>query len=69
VEVYLQAFLTSAIHRGEWTASLLPGKRARGTHWTGGWLGPRAGLDSVAKRKKFYHCPCRESNLGRLAST
>ena len=34
--------------RGEWSAArpgrtLLPGKL--GTHFTGGWVGPRAGLD------------------------
>jgi hypothetical protein len=23
-------------------------------------VGPRAGLDAVAKREKFHHCPCRE---------
>jgi hypothetical protein len=33
-----------------------------GTHRTGGWAGPRAGLDAVAKRKEYYHCPCREFN-------
>jgi hypothetical protein len=22
-----------------------PGERALGTHWIGGWVGPRAGLD------------------------
>jgi hypothetical protein len=24
---------------------------APGTHWIGGWVGPRAGLDMVSKRK------------------
>jgi hypothetical protein len=28
------------------------GKRATGTHWIGGWMGPRVGLDEVEKRKK-----------------
>jgi hypothetical protein len=28
-----------------------PRKKAPGTHWIGGWVGPRAGLDAVAKRK------------------
>jgi hypothetical protein len=27
-------------------ASLCPGERTPGTHWTGGWVGPRAALDS-----------------------
>jgi hypothetical protein len=28
-------------------AALLPSERAHGTHWTGGWMDPRAGLDAV----------------------
>jgi hypothetical protein len=32
-------------------ATLLPGKEPPGTHWIGGWVGPRAGLDMVEKRK------------------
>jgi hypothetical protein len=35
------------------------------THWIGGWMGPRAGLDTVAKRK--IPSPCRESNPDRPA--
>jgi hypothetical protein len=30
---------------------LFPGKRATGTYWIGGWVGPRADLDDVEKRK------------------
>jgi len=26
-------------------------ERAPGTHWTGGWVGPRAGLDVVVMRR------------------
>jgi hypothetical protein len=29
----------------------LPRGRAPGTHWIGGWLGPRTGLDDVERRK------------------
>jgi hypothetical protein len=55
VEIYLHAFLTSALDGGEWSASR-PGRftrreRAPGTHWKGGWMGPRTGLDAVVKRK------------------
>jgi hypothetical protein len=28
-----------------------PGERAPGTHWIGGWVDPRAGLDDLADRK------------------
>jgi hypothetical protein len=30
---------------------LYPRERAPGTHWIGGWVGPRAVLDAVVKRK------------------
>jgi hypothetical protein len=40
------------------------GERAPGTHWIGGWVGPRIGLDAVVKRKILY---CRRSNHGRPA--
>jgi hypothetical protein len=33
------------------TAALLPRERAPVTHWIGGRMGPRAGLDAVVKRK------------------
>jgi hypothetical protein len=32
-------------------AALAPKKRAPGTHWIGDWIGLRAGLDAVVKRK------------------
>jgi hypothetical protein len=35
------------------------------THSIGGWVGPRTGLDAVAKRN--ISSPCRESNLGCTA--
>jgi hypothetical protein len=37
-----------------------PRKRSPGTHSIGGWVGPRAGLDAVVKRK--IPSPCRYSN-------
>jgi hypothetical protein len=47
--------LTSAIDGGVWSASrpgrFTPRKIAPGTHWIGGWVGPRAILYSMVKRK------------------
>jgi hypothetical protein len=47
--------LTSALYGGEWSAShpgrSTPKERAPGTHWIGGWVGPRAVLDAVVKKK------------------
>jgi hypothetical protein len=44
-------FLISALDWGEWSASrpgrYTPGERASSTHWIGGWVVPRAGLDDV----------------------
>jgi hypothetical protein len=53
-----------ALGGGEWSASrsgrFTPREIAPGTHWIGGWVGPRAILDSVVKRK--IPIPRRESN-------
>jgi hypothetical protein len=38
-------------------------QRTPGTHWTGGWVGPRAGLDGETRR--IILCLCRGSNPGR----
>jgi hypothetical protein len=46
--------LTSALVEGEWTSRpgrFTPRERTPGTHWIGGWVNPRAGLDDVEKRK------------------
>jgi hypothetical protein len=39
---------TSALVGGEWSASG-PEERAPSTHWRGGWLDPRVGLDNLEK--------------------
>jgi hypothetical protein len=62
------SFTTSALDRGEWSASrpgraLPPGKGPPGTQCRGGWVGPRAGLDTEARGKIL--CPCRGSNPDR----
>jgi hypothetical protein len=54
-DVALQAFLTSALDGGEWSASgpghFNPRERASDTHWIRGCVSPRACLDAVVKRK------------------
>jgi hypothetical protein len=56
--------LTSALDGGEWSASrpgrFAPRKRTSGIRWIGGWVGLRAGLDTVVKRK--FPRLLRESN-------
>jgi hypothetical protein len=53
VDVQVHIFLTSALVGGDWSASrpcrFTPGERAPGTHWIGGWVGPRVGIDEVEK--------------------
>jgi len=60
--MYVHVFLISALGGGEGSAShydcCITGEGAPGAHV--GWVGPRAGLDAVTKRKN--PCPCRESN-------
>jgi len=66
VEVYFQSFLTSALHRAEWSAVgfryFTPGERAR--------LGSRIGMDALEKKReipfswpgvehRFHDCPPR----------
>jgi hypothetical protein len=58
------SFSTSELDWGEWSASrpgrgFTPGERTPGTHWTGGWVGPRTGLDTEDRGKTI--CPCRGS--------
>jgi hypothetical protein len=53
VDVQIHIFLTSALAGDEGSASrpyrFTPGERAPSTHWIGGWVGPRAGMDDVEK--------------------
>jgi hypothetical protein len=47
--------LTPALDGGKWSDSrsgrFIPREKVPGTHWTGVWVGPRAGLDAVVKRR------------------
>jgi hypothetical protein len=67
VKVYLHAFLMLALDADELSAScpgrFTPREEAPGSHWIGGWVGPRAGLDAVVKRK--IPSPCRELDVSR----
>jgi hypothetical protein len=38
-------------------AVLYPGERTPGTHCTGGWVGPRAGLDTKVREKNLLPLP------------
>jgi hypothetical protein len=79
VDVYIDIFLTSALVGGDWSASrpgrLTPGEIAPGTHWIGGWVGSRDGLDDFEKRKfltltglelRPLRRPARSQSLYRL---
>jgi hypothetical protein len=49
-------------------ALLPPGERTPGTHWTGGWVDARAGLDTEARGKNPLPLPGIEPlSPGRLA--
>jgi hypothetical protein len=54
VDVWTHVFLTSALDGGECSASrpgiFTPVERAPSTHWIGGWVSPRTGLDDVEMR-------------------
>jgi hypothetical protein len=47
-----------ALVGAEWSASrpgpFMPGERALHTHWIGGWLNPRTGLDNMEMRKILF---------------
>jgi hypothetical protein len=68
VEVSSTRSSTSALDGGECLTSrpglFTPRERAPGTHWIEGWVGPRAVLDAVVKRK--IPSPRRESNRRTL---
>jgi hypothetical protein len=78
--VWIHVFLTSALVWGEGSASHLcrftPGKRAHGTHWIKGWVGPRTGPDDVKRGKilplsglelRLLGCLARRQSLYRLS--
>jgi hypothetical protein len=79
VDVYIHIFLTLALVGSEWSTlrpgRFIPGETAAGTHWIGGLVEPRAGLDDVEKRKflilpglelRLLDRPARSQSLYRL---
>jgi hypothetical protein len=66
VEVLLHIFITSVLDGGQWSAScpshFTPGEGASNTHLIGSWIGPRASVYMVVKRK--ITAPYSESNPG-----
>jgi hypothetical protein len=54
VDVYIHIFLTSALDGDEWSAShpgrFTPKEIVPGSHWIGGWVGPRSGLENVERK-------------------
>jgi hypothetical protein len=58
------SFLTLVLDGGEWSVSypyqFTPGEAAPSTHCIGGWMGLRAGIDIMEKRKISY--PYQELN-------
>jgi hypothetical protein len=71
VDLEIHIFLTSSLVGGEWSTSrpgrFAPGERAPGTHWIGGWVDPRGGLDDLKKRKFFTLPGLKLRPLGRPA--
>jgi hypothetical protein len=66
------SFFTSALDGGEWSASrpgraLLPGKNP-GTHWIGGWVGLRAGLDTEVEVKILFASVGDRTSIARSFS-
>jgi hypothetical protein len=55
------SFSTTALDGGEWPASgpgrALPRGRTPGAYCTGGWMDPRAGLDTEARGKILQPLP------------
>jgi hypothetical protein len=48
---YLHSFLSSALDGREWLTWRIDRGEHLDTHWHGAWVGPRAGLDILEKRK------------------
>jgi hypothetical protein len=75
VDVQINIFLTPALVDDGWSASrpgrLSPKERTPSTHWTGGWVGPRVGLDPGEEKildPTGTRTPTRRSSIPQLAA-
>jgi hypothetical protein len=63
----------SALNEFEWSDSrpsrFNPRERAPATHWIAGWVDPRAGLDTVVKRKIPSPCQNSSPQIAQLADS
>jgi hypothetical protein len=50
-------FLTSALDGELHAPADIPGEIFHGIHWIGSWMGHRAGIDDVEKRKNLLLLP------------
>jgi hypothetical protein len=63
MDVHIDVLLTSELDAGKWSASRRGSFTPRGipppfgTHWIGGCVCPRAGLNAVQERKNSCSCP------------
>jgi hypothetical protein len=71
VDIYIHIFFASALAGVELLAScpdrFTSGERAPVTHWIGGWVGPRTGLDDVERKKFLTLQELKLRPLGRSA--
>jgi hypothetical protein len=67
VDIWIHMFSTSALAGGEWSVTRLghftPVERAHGTHWIGGWVDHRAGLDDLILDPTEARTPTRRSSI------
>jgi hypothetical protein len=53
VEILIEVFVTSALIGGDWSPSRMgrfnSEEKTPSTHWKGGWVSPRTGLDDVER--------------------
>jgi hypothetical protein len=77
VEVWIHILFTSTLVVGEWLASRPGLLEKHHTHWIGGWVGARGGLEVVEKWKflilpglelRPLGCPARSQSLSTVLS-